>query len=90
MKAVSTTDTPLLSTLITSVTGANTTSKKGSNMSRKYRYERPVKVVLSCNGDYVNENEVEFSDIYEDIQGRDKVVFVCPVCGEKHTSYRLG
>lgn len=56
----------------------------------KFYFERKVKVVLSCNGDYVNEDEVEFLDICEDFQGRDKVTFVCPECGETHTSYRLG
>lgn len=53
-------------------------------------YYREIKVVLSCTGDYVNEKDVEFVDISEDIQGRDKMTFVCPECGEQHTSYRLG
>ena len=53
-------------------------------------YTRSVKVILSCNHEYCNEEDVEFVDISEDIQGRDRLTFICPVCGETHTSYRLG
>jgi DNA-directed RNA polymerase subunit M/transcription elongation factor TFIIS len=53
-------------------------------------YEPAVQVVLSCDGDRISEDEVEFINIEEDIQGRDRLTFKCPRCHENHTSYRLG
>ena len=53
-------------------------------------WERPIYVTLSCNGDRVDEKNVEFVDISEDFEGRDRLTFVCPDCGENHTSFRLG
>lgn len=53
-------------------------------------WERTINVILSCTGEYCDEKDVEFVDISEDIQGRDRLTFVCPECGETHTSYRLG
>ena len=55
-----------------------------------YDYEPPVVVVLSCNGDKVDENDVKTLNIEEDIQGRDLLTYVCPECGKEHKSYRLG
>lgn len=52
-------------------------------------YERPIYVVQSCNGERVEEVEVEFLGIEEDMQGRDRLTFRCPECHEEHTSYRL-
>lgn len=53
-------------------------------------YERPIKVVLSCTGDYEDEQNVQFLNIEEDFQGRDLMTYVCPKCGQEHKSYRLG
>lgn len=53
-------------------------------------YEREILVILDCNGDRVPESQVEFLGIEEDIQGRDILSFVCPVCQEPHKSLRLG
>lgn len=53
-------------------------------------YQIPIRVTLSCTKEFINEEDVEFIDISEDSQGRDKLTFKCPKCGETHTSYRLG
>jgi hypothetical protein len=50
---------------------------------------RAIKVVV-CNGDMVDEANVEFLNIEEDIQGADVLTFRCPVCGEPHKSRRYG
>jgi len=52
-------------------------------------YERQV-VVCLCNGDRIPEENVEFLNIEEDIQGRDILTFKWPECGEIHKSFRLG
>ncbi len=53
-------------------------------------FEKQIQVVLSCTGEYFPEEEVEFGGIREDMEGRDLLTFICPKCGEEHTSYRLG
>jgi hypothetical protein len=53
-------------------------------------YERRITVLLSCNGQRVNEQDVEFLGIAEDIQGRDVLTFTCPICCEIHRSLRFG
>jgi hypothetical protein len=53
-------------------------------------YERPITVILSCTKERMNEQEVTFLNIAEDIQGRDCLTFVCPKCGQDHTSFRFG
>jgi len=55
-----------------------------------YDDEPAVVVTLTCNGDKVDEDTVEFVNIEEDMQGRDLLTFVCPECGKEHTAYRLG
>ena len=52
-------------------------------------YYNPAQVSLTCNGDLVSEDDVEFVDIREDIMGYDVLTFTCPECGEVHESYRL-
>lgn len=53
-------------------------------------YEKRIYVNLSCCGEKVDEREVEFENIEEDMQGRDILTFKCPICGETHTSFRFG
>jgi len=55
----------------------------------------PPLVYLGCDkeqvkGMWVPENSVTFLDISEDESGRDVMTFICPNCGEKHKSLRLG
>jgi hypothetical protein len=58
-------------------------------MTGKYNdYDRPIKVVLACTAEWVNEKEVEVTDINEDAAGRDWLTFVCPRCGREHESFR--
>lgn len=61
------------------------------NRTRMYRNmkERPIYVVLPCNGDKMDERDVNIDNIEEDIQGRDLVSFTCPACGERHKSFRI-
>jgi len=49
-----------------------------------------IQVILDCNGDWVDEQEVEFVNIEEGPMGEDILTFVCPDCGENHRSRRLG
>ena len=58
--------------------------------SMRHSYQRVAQVLLSCNSDRVDETDVDFIDIAEDIQGRDVVTFRCPECDELHTSLRFG
>jgi hypothetical protein len=46
---------------------------------------RPT-ILLSCNGERIDAEAVEFEDIAEDMQGRDVVTFTCPRCGQTHQS----
>lgn len=51
---------------------------------------RAITIVLKCTADRVDESTVEILDISEDILGRDVLAFRCPVCGNRHESYRYG
>jgi hypothetical protein len=51
---------------------------------------RPIQVRLECTGEFVEESEVEFLDISENIFGEDVMLYLCPVCGEEHESKRFG
>ena len=53
-------------------------------------YKRNIYVIASCTNERVNEEEIEFVDIHEDFEGRDRVTFKCPICEQKHTSLRFG
>ena len=52
-------------------------------------WEREVKVMLPCTGDWHLESEVESTNIEEDMEGRDVLTFKCPECGREHQSYRV-
>jgi len=56
----------------------------------KLQYTPKVKVICPTCKTLFNEDAVEFVNIEEDIQGRDLLTFVCPVCKESKKSYRLG
>lgn len=52
-----------------------------------------IEVLCKCKGikpAFVSEKEVQFVNIEEDEQGRDQLTFICPRCGEEHTSMRFG
>jgi hypothetical protein len=52
--------------------------------------ERIIKVRCgTCKKDF-NEQDVEFLNIEEDIEGRDVMTFKCPDCGESQKSLRRG
>lgn len=53
-------------------------------------YQPEVYVILSCTGDKISEQDVEFENIEEDMQGRDVLTYKCPECGQSHKSIRLG
>ena len=50
------------------------------------------KIKVTCNHCKTKHDEdiIEFVSIEEDIQGRDVVTFVCPICNKTSKSYRLG
>lgn len=59
--------------------------------SRPYNSARyPIKVILSCTREQVDESDVEILDIAEDALGQDVLSFRCPVCAEIHQSLRRG
>lgn len=49
-----------------------------------------MQVICDCNKERVAVDTVEFLDIEEGPAGEDRVTFVCPFCGEDHTSVVLG
>lgn len=49
-----------------------------------------MQVICECNKERVNVKNVEFLNIEEGPAGEDRVTFVCPFCGEDHTSVVLG
>ena len=51
---------------------------------------RTIYVMLACNNDKIDEQDVEFENIEEDFEGRDVLTFKCPECGETHKSLRFG
>lgn len=48
-----------------------------------------VYVTTACDHDMLPEEEVEFLNIEEDIQGQDLLTFLCPKCRAIHKSYRV-
>lgn len=60
-------------------------------MKKKFQpYQRPIIVSCPHCKQQFNEEDVEITDIYSDIQERDVVTFVCPGCGKKTESLRRG
>lgn len=53
-------------------------------------YERPIYVMLSCVHEKIPETETEFVNIEEGQLGEDILYFICPKCGEEHSSRRFG
>ncbi len=51
------------------------------------RWGRIICVTCPTCGEF-DEEKVEFVGISEDMQGRDRMTFVCPKCGKTVTSYR--
>lgn len=49
----------------------------------------PVEVHIPCKDIYIDEDSVKVVNIQEDMQGKDLLTFICPECGEEHTSYSL-
>lgn len=49
-----------------------------------------MQVICSCNHERVDTEGVEFLNIEEGPAGEDRLTFVCPFCGEDHTSVVLG
>jgi hypothetical protein len=52
-------------------------------------YERPIQVYCKECQEWYNEKDTTFVNIEEDIQGRDKLTFVCPE-GHETSSLRRG
>ena len=53
-----------------------------------YEYQKPIKVKCSKCG-WLNERDVEYINIEEDIQGADVLTFKC-LCGMIRKSRRFG
>lgn len=58
-------------------------------IKNSYPYEKRIKVMCSKCG-WINEKDVEFVNIEEDFQGADILTFICPMCGQKRKSHRVG
>jgi len=50
------------------------------------QHDRETCVVLTCTNEMVSANGLQFENIEEDMEGRDRVTFVCPACNERHKS----
>ena len=50
---------------------------------------RNCDVILSCTKEFIDESNVEFINIQEDIQGKDILTFKCPKCNKQHESLRF-
>jgi hypothetical protein len=64
----------------------------GYMLKRPHRFyhHRPVKVILECTKEWIDESAVEFLNIEEDMEGKDLLTFKCPVCKQEHKSHRIG
>jgi len=54
------------------------------------KYKKVIKVNCSTCHEWINEKDVKFINIEEDIQGADVLTFKCPKCGEVKQSRRFG
>lgn len=45
-----------------------------------------MEVLLECNAQYLNVEDIEILGIQEDFFGNDEVTFKCPECLEMHKS----
>jgi len=61
-------------------------NKKGKEGKNKLKYNRKPKVHCSNCPAFVNEDDVEFLNIEEDIQGVDVETFICPYCKTEQKS----
>ena len=53
-----------------------------------YSFLEPIQVRLTCTRELVNEALIEVEDIEIDREGRDVLIFECPLCDGTHTSFR--
>ena len=54
------------------------------------KYRKRIQVFCSHCKMWINEEDVKFINIEEDIQGADILTFVCPDCGQTSKSRRYG
>jgi len=54
---------------------------------KKYKV---IRVILKCNGEFVDEKTVTPINIEEGPQGEDILEFKCPKCHKNHKSARYG
>ncbi len=57
---------------------------------KKYQYEKKIQVNCSKCHLWLDEKEVIFMNIEEDIQGADILTFKCPKCKTEQKSRRFG
>ena len=50
----------------------------------------PIMLIQECNSERVDEQDVNCTNIEEDMQGKDVVTFICLSCNKEHKSLRLG
>ena len=53
------------------------------------QYKKVIKVNCRKCHKWLNEKDVEFVDIEEDIQGIDTLTFICPICNIVQKSRRF-
>jgi len=54
------------------------------------KYKKTIKVRCGKCNDYVDEDDTEFVNIEEGMQGEDILTFICPICNTRQRSRRLG
>jgi RNase P subunit RPR2 len=64
---------------------------KPSGKVRKFhKYEKVIKVHCSKCHSFIKEDDTEFVNIEEDMQGADILTFICPDCKTQQKSKRFG
>jgi hypothetical protein len=56
----------------------------------RYQYHKTIKVYCDGCKDWINEDDTEFVDISEGMQGEDRLTFICKKCKMESTSNRVG
>jgi RNase P subunit RPR2 len=56
----------------------------------RYTYKKIIRVYCKGCQDWINEDDTEFVDISEGMQGEDRLTFICNECKMESTSNRVG
>jgi hypothetical protein len=60
------------------------------NPNQYWKSINPIRLYQPCRRELIREQSVKVLNIEEGMQGEDELTYLCPHCGEEHTSVRLG